>query len=56
LRQAGELRRLLALENTADIDANLAILVHFVRSIAHQSAGYGIFTLEMDGGYRVVLA
>src|SRR5215471_3227540 len=46
-RQIGRLR---ALEDAAGIDADLAIHIHNVASIAHQSAGLGKFTVPIYRG------
>ena len=45
-----QVRRLLALEDTAGIDADLTIRVRNAGSVAHQPAGFGIFTRRIVAG------
>ena len=45
-----QVRRLLALEDAADIDADLTIRIRNVGTVAHQPAGFGIFTRRYAAG------
>ncbi len=51
--QDREVRRFLALEDAAGIDADLAIPVRTARSVAHQSTGFGKLAESIDRRHRV---